>query len=327
MKKTLLGLFMFSLLFSSAQAEMYWFGLNETVQAGNAGDSGQVTESSNPSFNQNDQMSDGSFEGFEVELKIVDSSAGIISADSSYGTYYTHCINTENVISATGLFELVSITDSSTDTGHLFALGGDSTFVSYTLKTGYIPYNTNALTLVAATVVNAVSGAAARDALTLTYEGDEGVDSLFKPYTWFEFTCWDSTRWAEVNVAADPIPIVDSNITGTWVPADTMVLSGTYGGGGTLGRYHVRIFDPGGDDDSIITTVFYGATTTVDTAAITASAQTIPDGIDTGMSINFDVATTATHNDVFIFHVSDSLHYGKTVKYKLRAGLNVHKRR
>ena len=321
MKKTLLGLFMLSLLFSSAQAEMYWFGLNPNAQAGNAGDSGQVTLLSYPSFNQSNQMSDGSFEGFEVELKIVDSSAGTISADSSYGTYYTTCLNTEDVLSATGLFELVSITDTSTDTGHLFALAGDSTFVSYTLKTGYVPYDANALELVAATVVSAVSGAAARDALTLTFEGDEGLDSLFKPYTWFEFTCWDSTRWG----ARTSGPF-DSSITGTWVLADTVALSGTYGGSGALGRYHIRIFDPGSDKDSIIST-FYGPTTVVDTTAITESAQALPDGIDSGVTITFDDDDTGTNGDVFIFHVSDSLHYGKTVKYKMRAGLNVHKRK
>ena len=222
-KKLLLALMILPI---SVFAEMQWVGINPTPQDGDGGSlvSGEgIPASYNP---------------FEVGLTVVDSSA---NADSSCVTWYSTVINTEDVMSATGLFQVVSITDSSTDTGHLFALGGDSTFVWYTVKTGYMPYDANAQTLVAGVEATTVSGTAIRVPITLTFEGDEGVDSLFKPFTWFEFTVCDSTRWSEVNVAADPVPIVDSNITGTWVPADTMVLAGTYGGI-ALGMYHIRIF-------------------------------------------------------------------------------------
>lgn len=320
--KKLIGLLLSLLLCGSVSAEMQWLGLNPTPQAGNAGDSGRVSIPSRPTG-----KGTGSYGGFEVELKIVDSTAGGISADSSFGTYFTYCINTEDVKSATGMFEIISITDTSTTTGHLFALGSadapagtGSTFVWYEVKTGWIPYDPDAKVLVSAVEATTVSGAAIRVPITIKAV-TVGVDTLFKPYTWIEFTVWDSTRWGEINTASDAIALVDSLITGTWVPADTVVLGGTYDGV-ELGRYHIRIFDPGGDADSIISTFYGSGDPIVDTTAITGSAQ----DLDSGMTINFDQTNTATDGDVFIFHVSDSMHYGKTVKYKIRVGLNVQRR-
>ena len=175
------GLYLLGLLLlcGVVQAEMQWFGLNPGKTSGNCADSGDVTISSEPSG-----QSVGSYDGFEVEIKVVDSSDGTISADSSCGTWYTNCINTENVISATGLFQVISITDSSTTTGHLFDLGADSVFVWYTIKTGYIPYDPDAEVLVTAVEATTVSGTAIRVPITLTYDGDEGVDTLLKSHTW-----------------------------------------------------------------------------------------------------------------------------------------------
>lgn len=309
MKKILLLLL---LLWGSAGAEMQWLGLNINPQEGNAGDSGQVTNAGRGDVNKNWT---GDYDGFEIELKIVDSAAGTISDDSSHGTYYTHAINTEDVVAATGLIELIAITDSTTDEGHLFALGGDSTFVRYTVKTGYIPYDPNAQILVYDDIsLNTVTGTATRDPLTFnTAVGD----TLFKPFTWIEFTCWDSTLWGEK--VSGPF---DSNGT----PSGAETITATYTGNGELGRYHIMIHDKdAGSTDSIDWTHYgnQGHVTSSDTQAITGSAQLL----DSGVSINFNVSTGHTDGDVFLFHVSDSLHYGKTVRYKLRVGLNVQHRR
>ena len=310
--KKVICLLVLLLLCSTAQTEMYWLGLNPNCQEGNAGDSGQVTDAG-----RSHGRSSGSYAGFEIELKIVDSAAGTISDDSSHGTYYTHPINTENVISATGLIQLISITDTSTTTGHLFDLGGDSTFVRYTVKTGYVPYDGDALVLVYDDVsLNAVTGTATRDALTFSFEGDEGTDSLFKPVTWIEFTLWDSTLWGEK--VSGPF---DSGST----TLSDATIAGTYTGGGELGRFHLIVEDENaGSSDSVIWYHYgnQGHVTSVDTAAMAGSAQ----NLDSGMTVDFNATTGHADGDVFIFHVSDSLHYGKTVKYKLRAGLNVHYR-
>lgn len=295
------------LLFGVAHAEMQWFELNPTAQAGNCGDSGQVIS----------RMGlPGSYNGFEVEIKIVDSSAGTISDDSSCGTWYTNCINTEDVFAATGLFQVISITDTSTATGHLFDIGADSTYVWYVVKTGYVPYDPDALTLITAVEATTVTGTAIRVPITLTYEGDEGVDSLFNPFTWMEITVCDSTRWGEKFTQ-------DFAHTGSGL--DDGTVAGTYTGSGELGRFHITIFGSTDDDPDSIIMVHYGDgghVTSYDTTAITGSAQ----DLDSGMTINFNAVTGHTDDDVFVFHVSDSLHYGKTIKCKIRAGLNVHRR-
>ena len=303
------------LLCGTVIAEMQWLGLNPSCQAGNAGDSGQVTRRSYPSG-----KSVGSYDGFEVEIRVVDSIGGDgLDEDSSYGTWYTTALNTEDVVAATGLIELISITDSSTETGGLFAYaGGDSTFVRYTVKTGYIPYDPAGVVLVYDDAsLNVASGTALRDSLIFnTAVGD----TLFKPWTWVEITCWDSTTVSD-NWAGP------YEVTGTPVATASITAEGAWGGGGTVGRYYVKMFGCADDEPDSIISTFYGPTTTiVDTTAVTAAAQAIPDGIDSGVTVTFDDATTGTDDDVFMFHVSDSLHLGKTVKYKIRAGLNVQRR-
>ena len=315
MKKIGLWFCALFLLFGTIQAEMVWVGLNPDPSSGNYADSATVNYNSPGSISEGWS---GSFSGFQITAKVVDSSAGAISEDSSVGVWLTYPINTEDVVSATGIFEVISITDTSTATGHLFALGGDSVFVWYTVKTGNIAYDPDALTLVTAVEATTVSGTAIRVPITLPGKVE---DTLFKAFTWMEIALIDTTRWGEVNTAADAIPIVDSNITGTWVPADTMVLGGAYDGI-EFAIYSIHIFDPGGDKDSIIS-IFQGSgAAIVDTALITESAQ----NLDSGMTINFDDDDTATDGDVFIFVVGDSLHYGKAVTYKMRAGLNLHRR-
>ena len=326
MKRLLLGCLILFMLSVSAQAQMYWLGLNPTPKAGNAGDSGQVTDAGRGDAYKNWT---GSYDGFEIELKIVDSSVGVISADSSSGTYYTYPLNTENVVSATGIFQILSITDSSTTTGHLFALGSadapagtGSTFVWYTVKTGYVPYDPNAHTLVAAVEATTVSGTAINVPITLAGEGDEVPDTLFKPWTWVEFTVWDSTRWGDK--VSGPF---DSVWTASgYNSSDTVAVGGTYTGKGAVGQYHIWMFDPGSDDDSIVWTHYAneGLAITVGTIAVAASAAAT--ALDSGVTLTFDEEDFCDDGDVFIFHISDSLHYGKTVKCKMRVGLNVHKR-
>ena len=313
--KKIIGLLFLLLLCGTVQAEMQWLGLNPTCQAGNAGDSGQVTNAGRGDAHKGWS---GNWDGFEIELKIVDSAGGgvILDDDSSYGTYYTHAVNTEDVVAATGLIQLISITDTSAAATSLFGYGGDSTFVRYTVKTGYVPYDADAHTLVYDDVsLNAESGTATRDPLTFnTAVGD----TLFKPWTWMEITCWDSTLWGEK--VSGPF-----EVTGTPVATASITAEGTYEGSGELGRFHVTMFGCAADDPDSIIWIHYGNqghVTSYGTTAVTGAAQEL----DSGVTVTFDDATTGTDDDVFMFHVSDSLHYGKTVKYKIRAGLDLQRR-
>lgn len=322
MKKLLLGL-LFILLCITAQAEMVWVGLNPAPRSGHYADSATVDWTAPGNLSKGWS---GNYSGFQITAKIVDSSgSATLDADSSCGIWYTYPINTEDVFAATGIFEIISITDSSTTEGHLFALGSTgapsgtgSTYVWYTVKTGYIPYDPDAQVLVTGVEATTVSGTAIRVPITLTYEGDEGVDTLFKPWTWIEIALIDSTRWGKR--ISGPF---DS--TGTPVATASITVQGTYTASGELGRYHVLMIGCADDEPDSIRWTHYGDqghVTSIDSAAVTASAQ----GLDSGITITFDAIGSGTDDDVFIFHVSDSLHYGKTVTYKMRAGLNLHRR-
>ncbi len=307
MKKRILILLL--LMFTTIQAEMVWVGLNPDPESGNYADSATFN------FNSPGNVSkgwSGDFAGFQITAKVVDSSAGAISEDSSVGVWLTYPVNTEDVYSATGIFEIISIVDTSTDTGHLFALGGDSIFVWYVVKTGNIPYDPDAQVLVTAVEATTVSGTAIRVPITLTGKVE---DTLFKAWTWMEIALCDSTRWGEK---------VSGPFDSSGTPSGAETIGGTYLGKGELGGFHITILDKdAGTVDSIVWTHYAdGVAGLPDTVAITASAQ----NLDSGMTINFNVSTGHTEGDVFVFYVSDSLHYGKSVTYKMRAGLNLHRR-
>lgn len=297
------------LLFGTIQSEMVWVGLNTDPSSGNYADSATVDLNSPGNISLGWS---GNFAGFQITAKIVDSSAGAISEDSSVGVWLTYPINTEDVVSATGIFQIISITDTSTTAGHLFALGGDSVFVWYTVKTGNIAYDPDALTLVTAVEATTVTGTAIRLPITLPGKVE---DTLFKAFTWMEIALCDSTRWGEK---------VSGPFDSSGTPSGAETVAGTYTGAGEVGAFHITILDKdAGTVDSIVWTHYAdGVAGLPDTAAITGSAQ----NLDSGMTINFDASTGHTEGDVFIFHVSDSLHYGKAVTYKMRAGLNLHRR-
>ena len=88
----------------------------------------------------------------------------------------------------------------------------------------------------------------------------------------------------------------------------------------------VEYNDPGSDDDSIIWTHYAneGLEATVGTIAVAASAAAT--ALDSGVTLTFDEEDFCDDGDVFIFHISDSLHYNKAVTYLMRAGLNLHRR-
>ena len=94
MKKGLYLLVLF-LLCGAVQSEMVWVGLNPDPKSGNYADSATVDWVS--AGNVAEGWS-GDYSGFQITAKVVDSSAGAISEDSSVGVWYTYPINTEDVI-------------------------------------------------------------------------------------------------------------------------------------------------------------------------------------------------------------------------------------
>jgi hypothetical protein len=304
MKRYLLALllFLFAGAWMSGSAEMVWVGLNPTIQASNKS-SEAVIESA--TIQQRDDLTAGSI----VSIYVNDSSA---NADSTYATYYSYPINTEDVISATGLVEITLITDTSTDAASPFTQYGDSTYARYAIKTGFIPYDASTdYSLVAYSTITAVSGTAVQIPITLN-AATVGQDTLFKPWTWFEITFLDTTRWGELYTQY-------FRISGTGDSATT--IAGTYNTTG-FDRYKYWIIDPGADDDSIgwCHADADGANIgTIDTADITGSAQ----NLDSGMTINFASGIGHTDKDTFMFYVSDSLHYGKRTDFTVRMGLNL----
>ena len=297
MKKYLIVLMLLLAMTVTVNAEMIWVGFNPTPKTTDATGSSTASEL----HLQNDLTY-----GQVISTVVMDS-----GADSTYGTWYSNPINTSDVISATGIVELMAVVDTGADATSPFAgiNGDDSVTVGYALYTGYIPYDISTdFSLVAAATVTATSGTAVQKTITLN---SAVGDTLFKPWSWFEITVRDTTGWIH-------------GYSGTGDSA--MTVAGTYNDI-TKGfdPYKFWIFDPGGDDDSIIWGHYdYAGDTTgpLDTAAITASAQ----NLDSGMTINFDDADANTANDTFIFWAGDSLYYGKQVDFRIRMGLNVHRR-
>jgi len=286
-------------------AEMVWVGFNPTPKATN-----KSSEASLDSYVLTDMRDNkGGPDGQIVSVVVNDSSA---NADSTYVTFYSHPINTENVISATGEINVMAITDTSTDGPSAFYQYGDSVYVNYALKTGNIPYDTSCdYTITAYTAATAVSGTVNRTAITLV-PATTNVDTLFKAYTWFEVTIVDTTRWIDLYTQY-------WRISGTGDSACT--IAGTYN---TTGVDFYKYWFPcvGGTPDSMgwcHADADGNNIGTIDTSAITGSAQ----NLDSGMTINFDATTGHTKNDTFMFLASDSLHYGKTVDLTIRMGLNL----
>jgi hypothetical protein len=182
----------------------------------------------------------------------------------------------------------------------------------YTLKTGYIAYDTSTdFTLISRAKINTTSGVVGHIPITLSAT-TVGVDTLFKTWTWFEIELYDSTRWGELYTQY-------FRISGTGDSATT--IAGTYNITG-FDRYKYWFPTVGGTPDSIAWchADADGANTgTIDTAAITGSAQ----NLDSGMTINFDATISHTANDTFMFYCCDSLHYGKQTDFTIRMGLNL----
>ncbi len=302
MKKFLIALI---LLTMTVNAEMIWTTIDPTVQSSSS--SGTIATGISTTIR------DDYLAGSILSIRVVDLSA---NADSSTAIWYSTVINTENVISATGIVEVTICTDTSADGASAFYQYGDSVMAYYTLKTGYIPYDaTTDFTLIARAAITATSGTATQVTITLGGEGDEVPDTLFKPYTWFEIELYDSTRWGDLYTQY-------WRIYGTGDSATT--IAGTYNAVGP-DFYKYWFATTGGTPDSIGWSHCTGAgvnSGTVDTAAITGSAQ----NLDSGMTINFDATTGHTTNDTFMFVAADSLWYGKQTDFTIRMGLNVHRR-
>jgi hypothetical protein len=303
MKKYLIALML--LLATSISAEMVWVSFDPNIKGSNKS-SEAVLESSEMLVRHG--ASYGRYDGETFSLVVNDSSA---NADSTYATWYSYPINTENVTEATGEINLMSVTDTSTDGASAFTQYGDSLAVSWVLKTANIPYNSVNFDLVAYGDLTAVSGTAVQVPITLA-AATEGVDTLFKAYSWFEVTISDSTRWGDLYTQY-------WRIYGTGDSAAT--IAGTYNAVGP-DFYKYWIVDPGSDDDSIGWSHYYwegDSMGVIDTADITGSAQ----NLDSGMTINFAAGTGHTDGDTFMFVAADSLWYGKTSTFKLRMGLNL----
>ena len=177
------------LLFTTVQAEMVWVGVNPTVKSSSKS-SEAVIETSEIVWASGDNIT-----GTQLKLVVNDSSA---NADSIYATWYSYPINTEDVITATGLLEFTVLDDSSTTAPSPFAQEGDSVYGYYRVMTGHIPYDaTTDFEIVARTVITAVSGTAIQVPLTLAAV-TAGVDTLFKAWTWFEVEIIDTTRWGDL---------------------------------------------------------------------------------------------------------------------------------
>jgi hypothetical protein len=288
---------------SFAHAEMVWVGLDPTPKA-----TSKSAQADLESY-VNTYLRDDLRSGQDISLVVNDSSA---NADSTYVTYYSYPINTENVISATGEINLMAVTDTSTDAASAFYQYGDSVFVYYALKTGNIPYDTSCdYTITAYTAVTTVSGTVNRIALTVV-PATANIDTLFKAWTWFEVTFVDTTRWGDRYTQY-------WRISGTGDSACT--IAGTYNAVGP-DYFKYWFSNVGGTPDSIgwcHATAAGVNSGTIDTAAITGSAQ----NLDSGMTINFDATTGHTKNDTFMFVAADSLWYGKTTQFTLRMGLNL----
>ena len=299
--KKLIGLIAILLLLGSvANAKMYWLQLDPNKFGSDTAGTIVIPGTNTPA-------------GFTVQTVVYDSSAYV---DSSCCTWRTQCINTENAISATGMLEVISITDTSTADDHLFDGIADSVYGYYEVKTAYTPYNDTNFNLVDAAVLTTVSGTAKYLPITISSEGDEVLDTLFKTWTWVEFTICDSTRWGE-KFTQDYI-IVGEGL-------DDATVAGTYTGSGELGVYTYWFVADDADPDSFSWTHTGNQdheASGVDSVAITGSAQTL----DSGMTVNFNATDGHTAGDSFIFVVSDSLHYLKTVDWAIRIGLNVHER-
>ncbi len=167
----------------------------------------------------------------------------------------------------------------------------------------------------AQTAVTAVSGTPVSIPITLGGEGDEVPDTLFKAWTWFEIQVQDSAAWTD-SVSQDYLisgsGLDDADVTGNSTA-------------GIHDYYKYWIFDVAGDDSIIWGHYHYDGdsmSTLLDTALITASAQVL----DSGISLNFNADAGHTHNDTFMFLASDSLNYGKTTHFRIRMGLNLHRR-
>ena len=299
MKKYLIALLLMA--FMSSNAEMIWVGIDPTIQSSSS--SASIATGISTEIREDLRF------GSVLSLRVVDSSA---NADSSTAIWYSYPINTEGVISATGLVEVKTLVDTTTDAASPFTQYGDSVMAYYTIKTGYIPYDTSTdFTLVSRAKIIATSGVVGQIAITLK-AATVGTDTLFKTWTWFEIELYDSTRWGELYSQY-------YRIYGTGDSATT--IAGTYN---TVGPdfYKYWIFDPGADDDSIVWGHYYFGGDTMgalDTLDITASAQ----NLDSGMTINFDAGIGHTDGDTFMFICADSLHYGKQTDFTLRMGLNL----
>jgi len=298
MKKYLIVLMLLCL---SVNAEMVWVGINPTIQSSTKSaqaviDAGAVT------LERADLLA-----GSIVSIVVNDSSANV---DTIQVTWYSHPINTEDVISATGLVEITVVTDTS----GLFSAIGDSVMAYYTIKTGHIPYDaTTDFTLVSLAKITVTSETATQIPIALN-AATVGQDTLFKAWTWFEITLMDTTRWIEGEYTQDWI------ISGAGL--DDATVAGTYNLT-TDDAYKYWFPKVGGTPDSIAWCHFdlaTGANTgTIDTTAVTGSAQ----NLDSGMTLNFNATTGHTQNDTFMFIYDDSLHYGKQTDFTVRMGLNL----
>jgi hypothetical protein len=303
MKKYFMALLLF-MFFTVSNAEMVWVGFNPTPK---------TTDVSGSSIAPNLHLEQDLMYGQTISTVVKDS-----AADSTYGIWYSYPINTHDVVSATGIVELMIVVDTSADdTLNPFGVYGDSVTVGYALYTGYIPYDISTdYSLIATATMTAVSGTAVQKTITLSGQFDEVPDTLFKPWSWFEITIRDTTGW--ISGYSQKIHIAGTGDSG-------FTVAGTYSGVG-FDPYKLWIFDPGNDDDSIIWGHYdYVADTLgpLDSSAITASAQ----NLDSGITVNFDDADANTANDTFMIWAGDSLYYNKQTDFRIRMGLNLHRRK